>query len=167
VPGPAPTHVAGDGLSDLDGEREPFISSALAVDDNLNYSELSSTCNPSIFAAPWYWAQQDLSVYQPEFPVLAICTPGHSHWFTSPGTGRVDAPVGTPTPTPTASPASTYIIAVDIGWFSLTVTPISGAATVANGNWTFSALVNPVTFNDDHLYAFFVANWNSTSGEKH
>ncbi|HVA27441.1 MAG TPA: hypothetical protein VNF68_04640, partial [Candidatus Baltobacteraceae bacterium] len=56
---------------------------------------------------------------------------------------------------------------IDIGWFDLTVTPISGPATLANGQWTFAATQNPVLFKDDHLYAFFVASYTADSDGGH
>jgi hypothetical protein len=153
--------VGGTGVGPT-GSGYYTLVTLLAVDDNLNYSELGSRCDASIFDAPWYWAQGNISITQPEFPVLSVCDASTSHWFAAPGTAHIDSPVSSPTATPSSS-SGTYIIAVDIGWFSLAVTPLSGAATESGGNWTFSALVNPVQFTNDHLYAFFVANWTPTS----
>ena len=105
------------------------LVTALAVDDNLNYTELSSTCDTNVSRCALVLGQGNLSIEQPGFPVLAVCTPSRFRF----GMKR-DTPVGpTPSPAPTSSPsgATTYIVAVDIGWFSLSVIPLSGAATTA------------------------------------
>ena len=144
------------------------LVTSLSVDDNLNYTETNKYCDPNVFDAPWYWAQSNLAITQPEYPVLFVCTPGNYSVFAQTGTVRPDGPAApSPTATPTSgSAAGTYIVAIDIGWFSLSITPLSGAATESNGEWTFSALVNPVNFTDGHLYAFFVANWTPLTSKR-
>lgn len=145
--------VGGTGVGPTGSGYYTLVTS-LAVDDNLNFSEWSQNCDPSIFAAPWYWAQDNIGINQPPYPVLSVCTPGRGDNALTP-----DAP--------TSAPASTYIIAINIGWFTLGVTPLSGPATEANGSWTFNAITNPVEFQVNNLYAFFVATWTPTSSKSH
>lgn len=148
------------------------LVTSLQIDDQGNFSEWTSQCDKSLWDAPWYWADSTFSLPVASSTVLAVCTKGEGddggmHSMARPGITPTPSPTPvptatpspTPTPVPTATPTVTdlYIVKLDIGWWDVTVTPISGPATEAGGNWTFPASTTSDDFQDGHLYAFFVA----------
>ena len=56
-----------------------------------------------------------------------------------------------------------YIVEIDVGIISLATTPIAGPASDATGTtFVFGNLESDLTFQKDHLYAFFLAEYTGT-----
>ncbi|MBV8638031.1 MAG: hypothetical protein JO322_08080 [Candidatus Eremiobacteraeota bacterium] len=145
------------------------LVTSLAIANDGSLSEPRSTCNSSIFFAPWYWAEGNFSLPLANPASLPVCTPSSSSTSHGDAVVRMTQPFPSPLPTPTETPnpiaTNLYVIKVDIGWFDLDITPISGPATVsADGStWSFPALTSQDTFQANHLYAFFIASWSGTN----
>ena len=138
---------------------------AVGINDDGTFSNLSNTCDSSIFDAPWYFANSSSTLpiaVQVAFPV---CTPPQG----SSGSGDdLMRPNAIRTPTPTPAPGSTpsaqgqyYLVKIDIGWFSLNVGAIAGPASINSVNeWVLPSLPADNAFQAGHLYAFFIAAFN-------
>ena len=158
------------------GSKGSFtIVTSLTVDDSGAFAEWSTTCKPSIFEAPWYWAEGDFSLPVADSTTLAVCTASSRSGWGDDAVTRMNSPQITPTPpatpsptpspTPAGTPTNLDIVKVDIGWWSLSVKPVSGAATLSadKSTWSFPSMTTSDSFQDDHLYAFFVASWNGST----
>lgn len=147
---------------DRDGNPGYYtLVDALSTDDSLDFSEVATGCVTSVFRAPWYVALGNFSIPLPSPQSLNNCS----------------APAATPTPTPIATSAAArrdgsndnnlasglYIVQVDVGLFSLSVTPLEGPATQSSDPWTFDAISPDAQFQFLHFYAFFVASWTPGS----
>ncbi len=117
------------------------LITSLTTDDNLNFGEWTIDCVPAILQAPWYVALHGES--------LAIPT-------TTVNNCQQTDEQKVPTPT------DFYIVQVGIGFFDLSVSPISGPATADGGTWTFTPMSKTTKFQADNIYAFFIASWSGT-----
>ncbi len=167
-----------DGRHGGNGVHYKFVTS-LAMDGNGNFTEWTPQCDPSIWDAPWYFAEGNSSLPIASSTTLAICTSNDEHDDAlHPMNSIQHTPTPTPSPTPTATPTPTpvptatpqatnlYIVKLDIGWWDFSVTPVSGPAYVEGSNWVFPGSGNDA-FQDDHLYVFFVAKAVTDDGGHH
>lgn len=174
---------ANDG--DRDGKHQKYVFvTSLSVDNDGNFSEWSTpNCDASIWDAPWYYAESDFSLPIPSSISLPVCTAPnddgdrdaelHSmatiQHTPTPTPSATPTQTPSPTPVPTATPTATNLVIVrlDLGWFDVSETPITGNAGLSGNTWTFPALSNTLNYQDGHLYVFFVAHVKQDNGGHH
>ena len=103
-------------------------------------------CDANLFDAPWFIAEGDSTLYQGKAIELNDCDPANAN-LTQPSTND-------------------YIVMADIGRHDIDLVKIAGPATETNGVLQFTPIVNPVSFEDDHVYAFFLVQYQ-TGGDDH
>ena len=161
-----PSLSAGSRVAANDSRGNPgyyTLVTSLATDDHLNFREWSPKCSPLILPAPWYVALANFSLPVPT-TTLPVCA-GFSG----------ETPTPSPTPTISTTSAATYrgdtasqssglyIIKIDIGFLLLNVDALSGPATTANNEWTFTPDESETSFQFANFYSFFVAQWTPGS----
>jgi hypothetical protein len=87
------------------------------------------------------------SLSQFDLPECTIPSPSPSQWFTK--------------VRPNAILPSTrlYVVEFDVSLFSITSTPIASESPTSSGEFVMQPLQSTITFQRDHLYAFFLGEW--------
>ncbi len=124
----------------------------VAVNDDGTFVPAGSTCDDSIFDAPWYIANGSFTLPLSPQSVVPYCTPAKNAVLPTPAPG-----------------AGYYLVKVDIGWLSLKVGALAGPSVMGkvgggiagNYGWDLPAVATDDAFQDGHLYAFFIATYNA------
>ena len=129
------------------------LVTSVALNSDGTFSSIGNTCDSSIFDAPWFIANSTFTL-----PLSDVSVPYCSE------------PAGVTMPTPVVGPNSGYyLLRVDIGWFSLDAGALAGPSVVGKmagptpSGWYMRALGTNDAFQQDHLYAFFIATFNGNN----
>ena len=129
------------------------LVAALSTNDRLGFQRWGRSCDASLLDAPWYVALGNFSLTVPTTTLPACSTSGSGT-----GSGQNSSSRGSSSQ---SQAPGLYIIKIDIGWFSLSTEALSGPATTANDEWTFSPDEQSTSFQFGDFYAFFVAQWGT------
>lgn len=141
---PRPSLSIGSKIPAKDTKGNPgtyTLVTFLTTDDSLDFSNNEKSCDSTISDAPWYLALGNFS--------LPIQTTTLNECFDSSGN------------VPSAQ-NGLYIVKVGIGFFDLSVEPLSGPADDSSGAWVFSPLEKSTKFQFATFYTFFVASWSGS-----
>lgn len=146
IPSPSPSSSPEDPLTNWQ------LLEPLAVSTKMTFSvppwvRQCATISP--LQGFWFVALFNFSTSLSQFdlPECTIPSPSPSQWFTK---VRPDSILPS---------ARLYVVEFDVSLFSITSTPIASESPDSSGEFVMQPLQSTITFQRDHLYAFFLGEW--------
>jgi len=131
---------------------EPLAATDQAVFSVPSWVTQCAAINP-IFGGLWYLSLSNFTdtLGQTTLPSCTI-----------PATTSADAANRHPDAIIPTGNGNIYIVEIDVGFISLTTSPIAGPALGSGSTWLFGSINGTLTFQRFHLYAFFLAEYTGT-----